>query len=188
MRVRCVLQTCYRRECRQSSRQPEPVDGGWSAWSGYSACSRTCDGGIMYKQRVCNKPVYIQLEFTKMQTNKDLNDMLIVIIVPSVISYYQYLQALTSVEPDVYILLICPVYLFTVTSVDVCGIWCIYTSDMPCLFIHSPAHGGTYCVGDMKKYKSCNMQVCLFDMVYCIFHKWRFLLLVYKGQWQTNGR
>jgi len=32
------------------------------------------------------------------------------------------------------------------------------------------------------------MQVCLFDMVYCIFHKWRFLLLVYKGQWQTNGR
>ena len=66
--------------------------------------------------------MYIQLEFTKMQTNKDLNDMLIVIIVPSVISYYQYLQALTSVEPDVYILLICPVYLFTVTSVDVCGI------------------------------------------------------------------
>ena len=76
----------------------------------------------MYKQRVCNKPVYIQLEFTQMQTNKELNDMLIVIIVPSVISYYQYLQALTSVEPVVYILLICPVYLFTVTSVDVCGI------------------------------------------------------------------
>ncbi|KAL4235896.1 Adamts12p [Mactra antiquata] len=62
---------CYHRECLPLSFQPQPVDGGWSQWSGYSECSRTCGGGVMNKQRMCNNPTYaissIILCLSKMQ-------------------------------------------------------------------------------------------------------------------------
>ncbi|WAR22939.1 ATS6-like protein [Mya arenaria] len=47
---------CYRGFCERAGYQPEVVDGGWSAWSGYSECSRTCGGGVMYQERFCNNP------------------------------------------------------------------------------------------------------------------------------------
>ncbi|KAJ8017553.1 A disintegrin and metalloproteinase with thrombospondin motifs 12 [Holothuria leucospilota] len=34
---------------------PDPVTGGWSAWMD-SPCSRTCGGGVIIRQRVCNNP------------------------------------------------------------------------------------------------------------------------------------
>ncbi|KAJ8030967.1 A disintegrin and metalloproteinase with thrombospondin motifs 12 [Holothuria leucospilota] len=34
---------------------PDPVTGGWSAWMD-SPCSRTCGGGVIIHQRVCNNP------------------------------------------------------------------------------------------------------------------------------------
>ncbi|XP_029182362.2 A disintegrin and metalloproteinase with thrombospondin motifs 6-like [Acropora millepora] len=49
---------CRRGECIQLGTEgPDTVDGAWSAWSSkYSECSRTCGGGVQYKERRCNTP------------------------------------------------------------------------------------------------------------------------------------
>lgn len=33
-----------------------PVHGNWGAWGGWSACSKTCGGGTMFKSRTCSNP------------------------------------------------------------------------------------------------------------------------------------
>uniref|UniRef100_A0A4W4FWN8 ADAM metallopeptidase with thrombospondin type 1 motif, 18 n=1 Tax=Electrophorus electricus TaxID=8005 RepID=A0A4W4FWN8_ELEEL len=35
---------------------PKAVHGQWSSWSEWSDCSRTCGGGVMYRERSCNSP------------------------------------------------------------------------------------------------------------------------------------
>ncbi|XP_033625467.1 A disintegrin and metalloproteinase with thrombospondin motifs 16-like [Asterias rubens] len=50
-------QWCIRGECiNRHQRGPEPIDGSWSQYADYSSCSRTCGGGIQYKQRACDNP------------------------------------------------------------------------------------------------------------------------------------
>ncbi|XP_034163571.2 A disintegrin and metalloproteinase with thrombospondin motifs 16 isoform X2 [Pangasianodon hypophthalmus] len=46
---------CRRGECvKQGDGGPQPGYGHWSGWSDWSSCSRTCESGVMYRERQCN--------------------------------------------------------------------------------------------------------------------------------------
>ncbi|XP_075068934.1 A disintegrin and metalloproteinase with thrombospondin motifs 16 [Mixophyes fleayi] len=48
---------CRRGQCVQYGDEgPKPTNGQWSDWSAWSPCSRTCGGGVSYKERQCNNP------------------------------------------------------------------------------------------------------------------------------------
>uniref|UniRef100_A0A6Q2XNM5 ADAM metallopeptidase with thrombospondin type 1 motif 7 n=1 Tax=Esox lucius TaxID=8010 RepID=A0A6Q2XNM5_ESOLU len=48
---------CFDGECVAVGYRPESVNGGWAAWSEWSACSRTCGGGVQNAHRDCVNPV-----------------------------------------------------------------------------------------------------------------------------------
>ncbi|XP_019390982.1 PREDICTED: A disintegrin and metalloproteinase with thrombospondin motifs 18 [Crocodylus porosus] len=48
---------CRRGQCvKYGDHGPKPINGQWSAWSEWSECSRTCGGGVTYRERHCNNP------------------------------------------------------------------------------------------------------------------------------------
>ncbi|XP_028666607.2 A disintegrin and metalloproteinase with thrombospondin motifs 20-like isoform X1 [Erpetoichthys calabaricus] len=47
---------CRQGLCVNKEIEMRPVDGEWGLWGPYSACSRTCGGGIRSAVRDCNKP------------------------------------------------------------------------------------------------------------------------------------
>ncbi|XP_043911487.1 A disintegrin and metalloproteinase with thrombospondin motifs 18 [Protopterus annectens] len=48
---------CRRGHCvKVGDHGPKPIHGQWSVWSEWSVCTRTCGGGVTYKERFCNNP------------------------------------------------------------------------------------------------------------------------------------
>ncbi|XP_037129892.1 A disintegrin and metalloproteinase with thrombospondin motifs 16 isoform X2 [Syngnathus acus] len=48
---------CRRGQCvKHGDEGPRPQHGQWSEWSAWSVCSRTCQSGVTYRDRQCNKP------------------------------------------------------------------------------------------------------------------------------------
>ncbi|KAK3571995.1 hypothetical protein QTP86_021348 [Hemibagrus guttatus] len=49
------LEWCRRGECvKWGAEGPQPAYSHWSEWSDWSTCSRTCESGVMYRERQCN--------------------------------------------------------------------------------------------------------------------------------------
>ncbi|XP_077383579.1 A disintegrin and metalloproteinase with thrombospondin motifs 16 isoform X4 [Festucalex cinctus] len=48
---------CRRGQCvKHGDEGPRPQHGQWSEWSAWSVCSRTCQSGVIYRDRQCNNP------------------------------------------------------------------------------------------------------------------------------------
>ncbi|KFO81131.1 A disintegrin and metalloproteinase with thrombospondin motifs 7, partial [Cuculus canorus] len=47
---------CFNGECVPVGYRPEAVDGGWSSWSSWAACSRSCGAGVQSAERQCSSP------------------------------------------------------------------------------------------------------------------------------------
>ncbi|XP_029430634.1 LOW QUALITY PROTEIN: A disintegrin and metalloproteinase with thrombospondin motifs 7 [Rhinatrema bivittatum] len=47
---------CFNGDCVPVSFRPGPVHGGWSAWSSWHKCSRTCGAGVQNAERLCTNP------------------------------------------------------------------------------------------------------------------------------------
>lgn len=51
-----ILQWCYEGRCIEIGERPGAIDGGWSNWTVWSDCSRTCGSGVAFQERYCNNP------------------------------------------------------------------------------------------------------------------------------------
>jgi hypothetical protein len=55
--TRCAANMwCYDQKCVPTGQRPHARNGEWGAWGPWSTCSRTCGGGVSFKERDCNDP------------------------------------------------------------------------------------------------------------------------------------
>ncbi|XP_076356664.1 A disintegrin and metalloproteinase with thrombospondin motifs 6-like [Tachypleus tridentatus] len=47
---------CFMGKCITIEDQPNSIDGEWGSWGSWSLCSRSCGGGTMSSERLCNNP------------------------------------------------------------------------------------------------------------------------------------
>ncbi|XP_064013869.1 A disintegrin and metalloproteinase with thrombospondin motifs 7 isoform X1 [Pogoniulus pusillus] len=47
---------CFNGECVPVGYRPEAIDGGWSPWSSWALCSRSCGAGVQSAERQCSSP------------------------------------------------------------------------------------------------------------------------------------
>ncbi|NXX96272.1 ATS7 metalloproteinase, partial [Centropus bengalensis] len=47
---------CFNGECVPVGHRPEALDGGWSSWSPWNSCSRSCGAGVQSAERQCSSP------------------------------------------------------------------------------------------------------------------------------------
>ncbi|CAH1796676.1 unnamed protein product, partial [Owenia fusiformis] len=47
---------CYSGKCIEMGQRPNAIRGEWGQWGSWSGCSRTCGGGVRYRERLCNNP------------------------------------------------------------------------------------------------------------------------------------
>ncbi|XP_065055111.1 A disintegrin and metalloproteinase with thrombospondin motifs 12-like isoform X2 [Rhopilema esculentum] len=47
---------CIGGQCVPRIEKPLPINGNWGSWSGWTACTRTCGGGVQKVSRECNSP------------------------------------------------------------------------------------------------------------------------------------
>ncbi|XP_050293603.1 A disintegrin and metalloproteinase with thrombospondin motifs 7-like isoform X2 [Anthonomus grandis grandis] len=47
---------CFKKKCIEMGARPEAIHGGWGDYGPWSACTRTCGGGISFAERECNNP------------------------------------------------------------------------------------------------------------------------------------
>ncbi|NXX43523.1 ATS7 metalloproteinase, partial [Tricholaema leucomelas] len=48
---------CFNGECVPVGYRPEAIDGGWSPWSSWALCSRSCGAGVQSAERQCSSPI-----------------------------------------------------------------------------------------------------------------------------------
>ena len=49
-----ILKWCIKGDCVDNG--SPMTNGGWSEWSDYTACTRSCEGGVRYRERTCTNP------------------------------------------------------------------------------------------------------------------------------------
>uniref|UniRef100_A0A672UCX0 ADAM metallopeptidase with thrombospondin type 1 motif 7 n=1 Tax=Strigops habroptila TaxID=2489341 RepID=A0A672UCX0_STRHB len=47
---------CFNGECVPVGFRPDAINGGWSSWSSWAACSRSCGAGVQSAERQCSSP------------------------------------------------------------------------------------------------------------------------------------
>lgn len=51
---------CLMGKCVEIGDRPSAINGEWGQWSNWSQCTRSCGAGIMYSERDCNNPMWVQ--------------------------------------------------------------------------------------------------------------------------------
>ncbi|TRY98385.1 hypothetical protein DNTS_021805 [Danionella cerebrum] len=56
---------CFKGHCIKLTPDILRQDGHWGQWTNFGSCSRTCGGGVRFRTRDCNNPVYATLRSVK---------------------------------------------------------------------------------------------------------------------------